>query len=68
MTKTSVAHQRLRNQRIGEERFADPVDVVRWMGAMQAQDYGQAVWAIGLRTRVPRLADVEQAIADRRSC
>jgi hypothetical protein len=35
------------------------------MGAVQAQDYGQALWAIGLRTRAATVADVERAIAER---
>src|SRR5690348_6928057 len=35
------------------------------MGAMQAQDYRQALWAIGLRTTSATLADVEEAIARR---
>ncbi|MCU0514283.1 MAG: winged helix DNA-binding domain-containing protein [Anaerolineae bacterium] len=33
------------------------------MGALQAQDYGQAIHAIGLRTQSATLAQVEQAIA-----
>ena len=31
--------------------LAGPADVVRHLGAVQAQDYGQALWAIGLRTK-----------------
>jgi hypothetical protein len=34
------------------------------MGAMQAQDYLQAVWAIGLRMQAATMADVEQALTD----
>jgi hypothetical protein len=56
--------QRLSNQRIAGEKFERPEDAVRWMGALQAQDYGQAVWAVGLRTRSGTLVDVEQAIED----
>jgi hypothetical protein len=33
------------------------------MGAMQAQDYHQALWAIGLRMEAATVAQVEQAIA-----
>ncbi len=33
------------------------------MGALQAQDYQQGLWAIGLRTHGSTLADVERAIA-----
>lgn len=49
-----------------------PEDVVRHLGAVQAQDYGQSLWALGLRMGAAgvgasaRIDDVEQAIADRR--
>jgi Winged helix DNA-binding domain len=33
------------------------------MGAMQAQDYQQALWAVGLRMRAPTLAAVEASLA-----
>ena len=65
MTSAEVAHRRLLNQRIAGERFGRPDEVVRWMGAMQAQDYRQALWAIGLRTTAATLVDVEEAIATR---
>ncbi|GCE21562.1 hypothetical protein KDK_53620 [Dictyobacter kobayashii] len=61
-----IAQQRLVNQRINGERFKQPAEVVRWMGALQAQDYQAALWAIGLRTQAATLTDVEQAIADRK--
>ncbi|MDB5270290.1 MAG: winged helix DNA-binding protein [Hymenobacter sp.] len=64
MEHPEIARLRLLNQRIGPEKCPDPADAVRWMGALQAQDYGQAVWAVGLRTPRPALAAVEQAIAD----
>ena len=47
----SVLALRFRNQRIAEPRGAAPGAVVRWFGAMQAQDFGAAMWAIGLRIR-----------------
>lgn len=59
-----IARQRLVNQRIDGEQFTTPEDVVRWMGAIQAQDYPQALWAIGVRTQSATLAGVEQAVAD----
>ena len=65
MTVADVARQRLLNQRIAGERFGTPQDVVRWMGAMQAQDYRQALWAIGSRTTSAAMATVEAAIAAR---
>jgi hypothetical protein len=42
-----------------------PSQVVQWMGAMQAQDYRQALWAVATRTTSATQADVEQAIQDR---
>jgi winged helix DNA-binding protein len=59
---TDIAHQRLVNQRIDGERFEKPEEVVRWLGAIQAQDYLQALWAIGLRLKSATVADVERAI------
>jgi hypothetical protein len=65
MTDAEIARLRMFNQRIAGQRFTQPVDVVRWMGAMQAQDYGQALWAIGLRTDSATVTAIERAIAAR---
>jgi hypothetical protein len=40
------------------------VDVVRWFGAMQAQDYLASLWAVGARMRSATERLVEEAIAD----
>jgi hypothetical protein len=64
--QTNIAHQRLFNQHIAGEKFQQPEEVVRWMGALQAQDYQQALWAIGLRAQSAVQATIEQAIADRK--
>jgi hypothetical protein len=61
----SIGLQRLFSQRVSP-KYHTPEEVVRWMGAMQAQDYGQAVWAIGIRTQNSMLADVELAISERK--
>ena len=66
MRSNTVGLQRLRAHRLAGTRFTTPEEVVRWMGALQAQAYGQVVWAIGLRTHAATLAQVEQAIAERR--
>ncbi len=44
--------------------FKQPGDVVHWMGAVQAQDYAAAKWAIGLRMQNPKDATIEQAAAN----
>jgi hypothetical protein len=43
---------------------ATPLSVTRWMGALQAQDYGSGVWSIGVRSGLT-LAEIEQAVVDR---
>lgn len=64
MTNLDIAHRRLHNQHLASAAFEKPVDVVRWFGAVQAQDYPGALWAIGLRMRQAVAADIEQAMAD----
>ncbi len=64
MTSTDIASQRLVNQSIEGKKFEKPEEVVRWLGAVQAQDYRQSLWAIGLRLRPATVADIEQAILD----
>jgi hypothetical protein len=39
--------------------------VVRWFGAVQAQDYLGSLWALGLRLRGSNEVEVERAVADR---
>ena len=60
-----IIHHRLYNQRIGPGKFELPGQVVTWFGAMQAQDYASAQWAIGLRCQHASLAAIEQAVADK---
>lgn len=63
MNAEQIGLRRLLNQRIAGTKFQTPAEVVQWMGAMQAQDYHQALWAIGLRMPAATVAQVEQAIA-----
>lgn len=65
MQSFDIAHRRLHNQHIAEATFNKPGDVVGWLGAVQAQDYLGALWAIGLRMRHTTEAAIEQAIVDR---
>ncbi|HZN98175.1 MAG TPA: winged helix DNA-binding domain-containing protein [Gemmatimonadales bacterium] len=44
-----IPDQRLHNQRISRPRGRDPARIVAWLGAVQAQEYGPAKWALGLR-------------------
>ena len=60
-----IPARRLRHQQIAAPAGADAVDVVRAFGAMQAQDYRNALWAVGLRTLDAREASIERAVAER---
>ena len=56
---------RLRNQCIAGTMLGTPAEVVRRLGAVQAQDYAGSLWAIGLRTRDAAEATIERAIEAR---
>lgn len=57
---------RLRTQRISQPEGKTPAEVVRWFGAVQAQDLMASLWAVGLRMRMTVTeADVERSIADK---
>ncbi len=45
----AIAGQRLLNQCITGAGRRRPVEVVAWLGAMQAQEYAAATWGLGLR-------------------
>jgi hypothetical protein len=64
LTLPAIARLRLQNQQIARSRFAAPQEVVAWHGAMQAQDYTHAKWAVGLRLPEATDALVEQAVAE----
>ncbi|KAA6340009.1 hypothetical protein EZS27_012105 [termite gut metagenome] len=44
-----IPHIRLMSQQLSGTVMQTPKDVVSWMGAMQAQDYDMAKWAVGIR-------------------
>ena len=65
MTRLNIARMRLHNQHIANSTFDEPGNAVKWLVAVQAQDYLGALWAVGLRTKNTTEGDVEQALADR---
>jgi hypothetical protein len=64
MKKQDIAKARLFNQQIAATEFTKPEEIVAWFGAMQAQDYPMAKWAIGLRLPGGTEEKVARAIAD----
>lgn len=63
MKVSDLISLRLVNQQFSAPSFQTARDLVGWMGAIQAQDYQQAKWAIGVR--VPHLTEqqVESAFS-----
>ncbi len=64
MTNLDIAQQRLHNQLITRQTFEKPDDVVKWLCAVQAQDYAAAKWALGLRMQNSTDDLIEQAFTD----
>ena len=60
---TDIARQRLHTQRIAGAKFAAADAVVRWLGAVQSQDYAGAKWAVGQRMHNATDADLDAAFA-----
>jgi hypothetical protein len=60
----SFAAARIDRQLVSRPRFRTPAEVVAWFGAMQAQEYLSALWALGLRTPRATEATIEAALAD----
>ncbi|MEO6356820.1 MAG: winged helix DNA-binding domain-containing protein [Ferruginibacter sp.] len=62
MSLKNIAGSRLINQQITSSASTTIKEMVAWMGAIQAQDYTMAKWAIGLRCNATTNSDVEAAI------
>ena len=61
MDNSDILHQRLHNQKLSSSEFKKPADVVRWLGAVQAQDFEAAKWALALRMQSATKATIEKA-------
>jgi hypothetical protein len=64
MAALSIPHQRLAQQRLTQNSFQTPGEVVAWLGAVQAQDYAGAKWALGMRMQAASDGLIEQAFND----
>lgn len=61
MNKADLVGQRLHNQKLSAPDCRKPVDVVRWFGAVQSQDFEAAKWALALRMRSATNDVIEEA-------
>lgn len=62
MKSTDIANIRLISQQIAKTKLRSPKEIVGRMGAMQAQDYNMAKWAIGIRLPKATQKSVQAAI------
>jgi winged helix DNA-binding protein len=61
VNSADIRNLRLQNQKLINPSFNDAASVVGWLGAVQAQDYSAAKWAIGLRIKSALETDIEEA-------
>jgi hypothetical protein len=61
MRNSDIVIHRLNSQHLSAGKFKNPADVVRWLGAVQAQDYNAAKWAVALRSENATDLSIEQA-------
>lgn len=66
MPLTSIGLRRLSQQRLAQQPFATPEEVVSWMGAVQSQEYLGAIWSLGMRVRDATDDTIERAFAEGR--
>ncbi|MCD9024769.1 winged helix DNA-binding domain-containing protein [Cohnella sp. NL03-T5] len=66
MREQSIPYRRMYNMLIAGGKVDKPEQVVQQLGALQAQDYHQALWAVGMRMQSATAADIEQSIEDRK--
>ncbi|QQS36424.1 MAG: AlkZ family DNA glycosylase [Ignavibacteriales bacterium] len=64
MNNKSIPIHRLQNQQIAATNFKTPNELVNWMGAMQAQDYSMAKWAIGVRLPGSTDKSIDKAVSN----
>jgi winged helix DNA-binding protein len=60
---TPFLARRLLAQQIARRPFSAASDLVHWLGAVQAQDYAAAKWAVGLRLARATDASIEAELA-----
>ncbi|NVO18660.1 MAG: winged helix DNA-binding domain-containing protein [Bacteroidetes bacterium] len=64
MDSQELIKLRLTSQQLYLPGVSDPTELISWMGALQAQDYAMAKWALGIR--IPGCTDQEVAGAIKR--
>ena len=60
MTHPDIPRRRLRHHHLTGTLLGKPEDVVRWLGAVQAQDYHGAKWALARRAQGASSASIDE--------
>ncbi|SDF71274.1 winged helix DNA-binding domain-containing protein [Chitinophaga filiformis] len=63
MTAKILLQQRLANQQLIRPTFGSAPELVRWCGAIQAQDYEMSKWAVGMRLPAATTEQIEASIS-----
>ncbi|OIV42348.1 winged helix DNA-binding domain-containing protein [Flavobacterium johnsoniae] len=61
MTHSEISHHRMVSQKLFNTEKCSPQEIVHHLGAMQAQDYAMAKWAIGSRCDASE-KEIEEAV------
>jgi hypothetical protein len=61
MTNQEISHRRLVSQKLYKTSPFSPQEIVHHLGAMQAQDYAMAKWAVGSRCNASE-KEIEEAV------
>ena len=62
MKRQDIIALRLHNQELLNHSFTKPADLVRWLGAVQSQDYAGAKWALANRLKNPVESKIDEEI------
>ncbi|MBA2375588.1 MAG: winged helix DNA-binding domain-containing protein [Rubrobacter sp.] len=62
MTDSNIVRRRLENQLLAHPGAMRPDEIVRWFGAVQAQDLLPSLWALGVRIPGSTETEMERAV------
>jgi hypothetical protein len=62
MNTREIIRRRLFNQQLNNTSFKAPSELVKWLGAVQSQDYNGAKWALANRLMDPEESIIEKAL------
>lgn len=60
MNLPQIARYRIINQQLADTNLRSPAEMVQWFGAVQAQEYAQTKWGLGLRLKNLKDSDIEK--------